>query len=56
MKFTALLFYMILRVRRKETLLRSPRVSLEIFTSLENVNNIFINIICVVIIFSENVI
>jgi hypothetical protein len=34
MKFTALLFYAIRRIRRKETLLRSPRVPLEIFTSL----------------------
>jgi len=34
MKFTALLFYAILRVRREETLLRSPRVPLEIFKSL----------------------
>jgi len=34
MKFTALLFYAIRRVRREEMLLRSPRVPLEIFTSL----------------------
>jgi len=34
MKFTALLFYAILRVRREEMLLRSPRVPLEIFKSL----------------------
>lgn len=34
MKFTALLFYAIRCIRREETLLRSPRVPLEIFTSL----------------------